>query len=126
MSETFALCSKLASGIKIRYCFKAVLAVKHAGKFVLAAGASADRATWYGTMLSSDPLNTGDTWPFLLTFYTNTLSELPGGVLASAPVTASVTDTGVDINSERAYLFDATFSSVALSAVLAQCPNPPL
>lgn len=86
-----------------------------AGEFVLAANAGADRATWYGTMFSSDPLNTGDTWSFLLTFY-GTSAGLPGAVVASATVTASVTDTGIDVAGERAYLFDAAFSDVALAA----------
>lgn len=86
-----------------------------AGEFVLAANAEADRATWFGTMYSPDPLNTGDTWSFLLTFY-GTSGGLPGAVVASAPVTASVTDTGIDVAGERAYLFDAAFSDVALSA----------
>lgn len=85
-----------------------------AGEFVLAADTGADRATWYGTMYSPDPLNTGDTWSFLLTFY-GTSGGLPGAVVASTTVTASVTDTGIDVEGERAYLFDAAFSDVALA-----------
>ena len=37
-------------------------------------------------------------------------------MLSTASVIAAVTDTGVDITGERAYLFDATFADVALAA----------
>ena len=84
-----------------------------AGQFVLGAGTNVNRATWYGTMFSADPLNTGDTWNFNVIFYSNAAS-LPGAVLSSAAVSAAVTDTGVNIGGERAYLFDASFADVAL------------
>ena len=86
-----------------------------ASEFSLIAGATVNRATWYGTMLSYDPLNTGDTWSFTTTFYSSS-GGLPGGVLGSAAVTASVTETGTFIGGERAYLFDASFTGVALAA----------
>ena len=86
-----------------------------AGEFALAAGATVNRATWYGTMFSYDPLNTGDTWSFTTTFFSSS-GGLPGGVLGSAAVTASVTETGTFMGGERAYLFDASFAGVALAA----------
>jgi hypothetical protein len=86
-----------------------------ANEFSLVAGATVNRATWYGTMFSQDPLNTGDTWFFTTRFY-NSTGGLPGGVLGSAAVTASVTETGTFIGGERAYLFDASFAGVALAA----------
>jgi hypothetical protein len=108
-----------------------------AQKFVLGADAGVVRATWYGTMFGPppqnagelwDPLNTGDTWNFDVAFYSDA-PALPGAVLATRSVIASVTDTGIDIprfplgspnqpiqGFERAYLFDATFTDVALSA----------
>ncbi len=85
-----------------------------AGKFVLGAAAIVDRATWYGTMFSPDPLDTGDTWDFNLIFYADG-GGLPGAVLANIPVTASVIDTGVNVDDERAYQFDASFGAIALA-----------
>ena len=85
-----------------------------AGEFILGGNTSVNQATWYGTMYAPDPLDTGDTWNFNLTFYSDA-AGLPGAVLASRAVTADVTDTGVDIAGERAYLFDAAFADVALS-----------
>ena len=84
-----------------------------AGEFTLGADANVNRATWYGTMFSADPLDTGDTWNFDAIFYLDN-AGLPGGVHATASVIASVTDTLVDIRNERAYLFDATFTDVSL------------
>jgi hypothetical protein len=58
-------------------------------------------------MFSADPLDTGDTWNFDLVFYADA-GNLPGAVLQTASVVASVVDTGIDINdqafgAERAY-----------------------
>lgn len=91
-----------------------------AGEFVLGAAATVDGAFWYGTMFSADPLNTGDTWNFDLVFYADA-GNLPGAVLQTASVVASVVDTGIDIidqdfGAERAYQFTATFSPLAFSA----------
>jgi len=85
-----------------------------AGEFSLAGGAGVDRATWYGTMYSPDPLDTGDTWAFDVVFRTET-GGLPGTAFSTSSVVASVTDTGIDIEGERAYLFDASFADVALA-----------
>jgi hypothetical protein len=91
-----------------------------AGEFLLGGAASVTRATWYGTMFSPDPLNTGDVWSFTLNFHTDS-GGLPGSTHATAAVIASVTDTGLNIadssfGSERLYLFDASFSAVGLAA----------
>ena len=85
-----------------------------AGRFSLVGGASVDRATWYGTMYSEDPLDTGDTWLFDIVFRTDA-AGLPGAVLSTSAVVASVTDTEFDVAGERAYLFDASFADVALA-----------
>jgi hypothetical protein len=90
-----------------------------AGEFSLIGPATVNRATWYGTMFSPDPLNTGDTWSFDVVFWTEN-NGLPDGILSRASVVASVTDTGLDIadlswGRERAYVFDASFGGVALS-----------
>jgi len=87
-----------------------------AGEFVLSAAATVGRATWHGTMFSADPLNTGDTWNFDVLFFSDGAGNLPGALLASASIVASVTDTGIDIQGERSYLFDASFAGVGLSA----------
>jgi hypothetical protein len=86
-----------------------------AGEFLLGAAANVVRATWYGTMFDIDPLNTGDTWNFDVVFYSDA-AGLPNSTLASASVVANVTDTGIDVQSERAYQFDAIFPTVSLSA----------
>ena len=70
---------------------------------------------WHGTMFSSDPLDTGDTWDFDVIFYSDD-GGLPGNSVAQRSVSAVVTDTGLDIEDERAYLFDASFSDVSLLA----------
>jgi len=85
-----------------------------AGAFSLAGGAGVDRATWYGTMLDPDPLDTGDTWAFDIVFRTET-GSLPGTAFSTSSVVASVTDTGANISGERVYLFDASFPDVALA-----------
>src|SRR4030095_4323110 len=89
-----------------------------AGSFVLGAGAVVDSAFWYGTMFSADPLDTGDTWNFDVVFYADA-SGLPGLVLQTASIVASVTDTGFDkvdfsFGAERLYRFDANFAALAL------------
>jgi hypothetical protein len=86
-----------------------------AGQLTLTTGADVNHASWYGTMFSADPLNTGDTWTFNLNFYLDT-AGLPSGIppLATRAVVAQVTDTGVNTGGERAYLFDATFADVGL------------
>lgn len=86
-----------------------------AGEFVLASAGRVDRATWYGTMYSLDPLNTGDTWNFDVSFFSGD-AGLPGSLLSSRLVVASVTDTGIDVAGERSYLFDADFAGVDLNA----------
>lgn len=86
-----------------------------AGEFVLSAAAIAVRATWYGTMYSLDPLNTGDTWNFDMLFFSDD-AGMPGTLLSSRSVVASVTDTGIDVAGERSYLFDANFAGVGLNA----------
>lgn len=85
-----------------------------AGGFSLGTGTSVNRATWHGTMYSPDPLNTGDTWNFDLVFRTAS-GGLPSAIISTLPVVASVTDTGINIHGERAYLFDASFSGVSLA-----------
>jgi hypothetical protein len=85
------------------------------GGFSLSSSASANRAVWYGTMFSPDPLNTGDIWSFDVVFR-NSSSSTPSTIFSSAHVSALVTDTGIDIERERAYIFDASFSDVALAA----------
>lgn len=85
-----------------------------AGSFSLADATSVGRATWYGTMFSNDPLDTGDTWNFDVVFWTES-GGLPGTAFATSSVVASVTDTGLNIDGERAYLFDASFADVALA-----------
>jgi PEP-CTERM motif len=90
-----------------------------AGEFVLSTAATVDSASWFGTMFSADPLNTGDTWNFDVLFYSDS-NNLPGTLLQSSSVIASVVDTGIDINDslgvERVYGFSATFSPLALQA----------
>ena len=90
-----------------------------ATEFVLPSAATAARATWYGTMFSPDPLNTGDTWAFDVIFYADS-GNLPGALISTAAVVAAVTDTGLDITdgfgSHRSYLFDASFAGVGLNA----------
>jgi hypothetical protein len=86
-----------------------------AGQFQLESASNVDRVTWYGTMYSADPLDTGDTWSFDLVIYGES-AGLPGAMLAGQPVTAAVTDTGVNLGGERVYLFDARISSIALAA----------
>jgi hypothetical protein len=85
-----------------------------AGQFQLTQAAAVSGASWYGTMFSRDPLNSGDTWTFDLNFSADSVGA-PGSLLASRAVTTSVTDTGSDIQGERAYRFDASFVDVALS-----------
>jgi hypothetical protein len=87
---------------------------KLAGEFLLGAGAVVDRATWNGTMFSADPLNTGDTWSFSISIYSNA-GALPGALVGSANVVANVTDTGINNGGERSYLFDASFNGVSLA-----------
>jgi hypothetical protein len=84
-----------------------------AGEFSLGAAAAISRATWYGTMFSADPLDTGDTWNFSINFY-NDVAGLPGAALGTYAVVAGVTDTGINIEGERSYLFDASFTSLSL------------
>lgn len=86
-----------------------------ASEFVLASAAKVDRATWHGTMYSPDPLNTGDTWSFDVSFFSGD-AGLPGILLSSRLVVASVTDTGIDVAGERSYLFDVNFAGVDLNA----------
>lgn len=86
-----------------------------AGEFVLADDVNVNSATWYGTMFSADPLNTGDTWSFLLSFY-NIEAMHTEEIVESISVTALVTETAITIGNERAYQFDATYSEVGLSA----------
>ena len=86
-----------------------------AQEFALGTPAVASRATWYGTMFAADPLDTGDTWSFDVYFRSDS-GGLPGAVYANAAVTALVTDTGTDVQGERAYLFDALFSPVVLGS----------
>lgn len=83
-------------------------------EFSLAAGAVVNRSTWYGTMFSSDPLNTGDTWNFDIVFRANS-GGLPGGSISTSSVAASVIDTGLNIGGERVYIFDAVFTDIALA-----------
>lgn len=88
-----------------------------AGEFVLDVAANVNRATWYGTIWSQpDPLDTGDTWNFDVRFFAGSPTELPGETLATHAVVATVDDSGVNIQGERAYRFDASFPSVALAA----------
>lgn len=89
-----------------------------AGQFKLSANAAVNGASWYGTMFSADPLNTGDIWAFDVLFLNDVAG--PSGLVASRSVVASVFDTGIDVASgvgpdERAYLFTASFSDVSLS-----------
>ncbi|MBW8363288.1 MAG: PEP-CTERM sorting domain-containing protein [Rhizobium sp.] len=86
-----------------------------ASEFVLASTARVDRATWYGTMFSPDPLNTGNTWNFDVSFFSDD-AGLPGTLLSSRSVVASATDTGIDVAGERSYLFDVSFAGVDLNA----------
>jgi PEP-CTERM motif len=86
-----------------------------AGEFVLGASTTVDRATWHGTMFSGDPLDTGDTWSFSVNIYA-TATGLPGALIGSAAVVANVTDTGTNIEGERAYQFDALFAGFNLAA----------
>lgn len=86
-----------------------------AGEFVLASAARVDGATWYGTMYSPDPLDTGNTWNFDVSFFSDD-AGLPGNLLSSRSVVASVTDTGIDVAGERSYLFDVSFAGVDLNA----------
>lgn len=85
-----------------------------AGEFDLSSGATVALASWYGTMFSSDPLDTGDTWNFDVIFWSNNGGQ-PGSEISWQSVVADVTDTGWDITGERAYLFDASFTGVTLS-----------
>ncbi len=49
---------------------------ERAAEFILATDTTVKRATWYGTMFSSDPLNTGDTWNFIVNFYSDAVAFL--------------------------------------------------
>lgn len=82
-----------------------------AGEFSLGVSGNIDRATWNGTMFSADPLDTGDEWTFDLVFR-NAINGMPGDIISSSSVVATVTDTGEDIQFERSYLFDASFSEI--------------
>lgn len=84
-----------------------------AGQFSLASATTVNRATWYGTMNSTDPLNTGDMWNFDVVFRMD-VAGAPGAIISTAAVVAAVTDTGVDLLGQRSYLFDAMFPGVAL------------
>lgn len=53
-----------------------------AAQFQLETASNVDRVTWYGTMYSADPLDTGDTWNFNLVLYGDS-AGLPGAMLAS-------------------------------------------
>jgi PEP-CTERM motif len=81
-----------------------------AGQFMLSADATITGASWFGTMFSSDPLNTGDSWGFHVEFRSQA-AGLPDqfGMLLHTNTLAAVTDTGIDIAGERAYRFDATW-----------------
>jgi len=89
---------------------------RFADEFVLSAAATVDAASWYGTMFALDPLDTGDTWTFDVLFYNDGPGNLPGTLLSSASLLAAVTDTGINVGGERAYLFSATFAGVALAS----------
>jgi hypothetical protein len=82
-----------------------------AAEFVLSQAATINGATWFGTMFSTDPLDTGDTWLFNLNFYEDATGNVPGDLILNTAVLAAVTETGVSIGSEMAYRFDATLSS---------------
>jgi hypothetical protein len=93
-----------------------------AGQFKLGATAAVNGASWYGSMFSADPLNTGDTWSFDLMFWQDAAGS-PGTLITSRSVVASVFDTGIDVANgvgptpERAYLFNASFGGVSLSGL---------
>lgn len=88
-----------------------------AQRFVIGSPALANRASWYGTVGIGDPLDSGDQWAFDLIIYEDA-GGLPGAVIFSASVIATVMDTGLDIPSslgaphifERAYQFAVDFT----------------
>ena len=84
-----------------------------AGEFSLTSATNVQRATWNGTMFSADPLDTGDTWNFNVVFRADA-GGAPGAAFAAAAVVATVTDTGLNIDDERSYIFDAMFPAVSL------------
>lgn len=86
-----------------------------AGQFVVAALDPVRSATWFGTMLSTDPLDTGDTWNFDLVFRADD-GAAPGDVLATRTVTATVVETTTRIGGYTLYRFGTAFSSVDLAA----------
>jgi hypothetical protein len=84
-------------------------------RFSLASATSVVGASWFGTMFSRDPLNTGDSWAFNVTIRSATAGA-PGGVVGVRSLLAQVTETDVFIADERLYRFDATFAGFDLSA----------
>ena len=86
-----------------------------AGEFSVNTSATVNQAKWYGTMHSGDPLDTGDTWNFDVTFRGEN-SDQPSSILSNTSVVASVTETAYTVESQRVYMFDALFSNFTLSA----------
>lgn len=86
-----------------------------AGEFDLRADADIEAASWRGTMFSRDPLDTGDTWAFELIFWADN-AGMPGGIPVRYTVDTMVTDTGLNIDGERVYQFDASFPTLRLSS----------